>query len=155
MIEVFTSKDQIPLGLEVVLDNDAFFRMSGKIYDNDFVRNLLNSVDGAGYISTDVFKSRFYPHAATPRKFLSMGTKTLLNIMGCDTKCFTLAECGNNALQLLPELSKLVDGYVLWSNWYISLDEDWECSFRYKGNIFSSTLFFIKYLKEEADKCHL
>ena len=151
MIEIFTSKTQIPSDLEVIIDNDAFFRMSGRIYDNHFVRNLLSSIDGAGYISTNMFKSRFYPHAATPRKFLSMGTKTLLNIMGYSDKCFTLVECGNNVLQLLPELSRIVEGYVLWENWYISLDEDWECAFKYQDQIFSSALSFINYLKEEAD----
>jgi hypothetical protein len=112
-INIYTSKDKIPEGVEYVNQNDVFF---GGVLLNDtvVVQRILAEIDKATYNSEETFIGRSKKLGAIYKEHLSTGAKTLINIVTNQNTCFDLLECGFNCLNLLIDLSNQVDGNVLW-----------------------------------------
>lgn len=119
--------------------NDLYF--SGQILnDNDITRKVLKDIDNAEYNDVGTFIGRDASLGALNKEHLSTGCKTLVNIINNPDKCFSLAECGQNALQ---ELSFITDGYVLWENQMLFMLGDVACDLICDGQHYSSFKQFL------------
>lgn len=149
MLTVYVRKDEVPEDLQIIVYNDAYFNNHTFIGNTPLERKILKSIDGAEYINSKVFKSRFVTEGNIPKKFLSTGSKTLINIINHPEICFITKECGNNALNFLPEISQKCSGSILMENWLFSCNENYACDFCYKGKKYQRIVEFIKAVKEE------
>lgn len=108
-LRIYFNRSDVPTDLQIIDNNDIFFKGYSKIPDNPLVVDILRDIDGAVRDTDRTFFGRFAP-GALDKSFLSTGTKVLLNIIQHPDKCFNVIECGDNALIYL---SRFTDGYVL------------------------------------------
>lgn len=109
-LRVFMFKDEIPRGTYVHC-NDDFFDSNTSLADTQLCRRVLSEIDKAVFVSPVMFTGRTEGYGNLRKDYLSSGTKTLLNIISYPDKCFDVCECGNNVLELLPELTT---GMIFW-----------------------------------------
>ena len=108
-LNVYTSIEQIPAGINIIRSNDAVFNGATLLRNSELSNRILSSIDNAKFYSKDSFVSS--TGVLLSRDRLSTGTKTLLNILEFPDKCFDVIECGNNALSLLCLFN---EGNILW-----------------------------------------
>lgn len=149
MLTIYRTVEEIPSGIKLVRDNDAYFNAKSKLLDTELVKYILGRIDGAEYVSEYIFCSKNKKVGNLNKIYLSTGTKTLLNIINSDNVCFDLIECGINVLDLIPEFSLKVNGSVLWSNCFYPFEKDCDCDILYRGMKFSRTFDFMRALMEE------
>lgn len=149
MLSIYKTMEEIPKSTKFVKDNDAYFDAKSKLLHNELVIKILSEIDGASYVSEDVFSSKNSKVGNLNKIHLSTGTKTLMNIINFNHICFDVIECGINVLDLLPEISKKTDGCILWSNCMYPFVENYDCDILYKGTRFTKVFDFVKAVKEE------
>lgn len=108
MITVFKNKLDIPNNMEYIELNDLFFNQNTTALIDRRAEKFIETIDGAKLIGKYKILSRFDDVAIDIDK-LSVGCKTVLNVLYYPDKVFCLKECGNNALEILYNLEK---GYV-------------------------------------------
>ncbi len=108
MITVFKNKLDIPNNMEYIELNDLFFNQNTTALIDKRAEKFIETIDGAKLIGKYKILSRFDDVAIDIDK-LSVGCKTVLNVLYYPDKVFCLKECGNNALEILYNLEK---GYV-------------------------------------------
>ena len=108
MITVFKNKLDIPNNMEYIELNDLFFNQNTTTLIDRRAEKFIETIDGAKLIGKYKILSRFDDVAIDIDK-LSVGCKTVLNVLYYPDKVFCLKECGNNALEILYNLEK---GYV-------------------------------------------
>ena len=82
--------------------NDAWFNNHlQEIRFNKTEQKIIKSIDGVEYVDNGKFKSKFNSGTLIDASELSTGCKTALNIYTFKDKIFNLAECGDNALQVI------------------------------------------------------
>lgn len=126
-------------GTRYVDYNDMFFQ-SVSLRNTEITNVILQRIDKAHYASEDTFIGRDKALGALNKSLLSSGCKTLLNIAYNPDICFSLAECGPNALECLGILN---DGIVYWENPVLFLIKDTECNIEYNGELYSRYTDFL------------
>lgn len=108
MITIFKNKQDIPPTMEYVELNDLFFNQNTATRIDGRAEKFIEIIDRAKLVGKYRIKSRFDDIAVDIDK-LSVGCKTVLNVLYNPNKVFCLKECGNNALEALYGFEK---GYV-------------------------------------------
>lgn len=152
-LTIYLTRDDIPGYINYIQGNDAFFDALNAIQDNNVNRLILKSIDYAEYNDDLTFKDRTPSKSIQPKQFLSSGTKTLLNIINFnDDYCFSLCECGNNALCMLPHLTA---GFALWSDNFCAFDTNKyqdACDIVCNDKHFNSFIEFLSYIEDNPIK---
>ena len=120
MITIFKDKKDIPQDMEYVELNDLFFNQNTVSMIDERAEKIIKIIDDARLIGKYKICSRF-DEIALDIDRLSVGCKTVLNVLYYPDKVFCLKECGNNALEILYGL---VDGYVYSEYALIPFDMD-------------------------------
>lgn len=82
--------------------NDAWFdKYIDKIEVNDTMQKIIKKIDNVKYAGNKRIISKFEPDLAISMKELSTGCKTAINIAVFKDTIFSVAECGDNALQVI------------------------------------------------------
>jgi hypothetical protein len=150
-LTIYRKKPDIPEGIKLVRDNDAYFDAKTKLRDTALERLILKKIDYAKYNSDNTFIGREEKLGALNKNLLSTGTKTLLNIISSDHVCFDVVECGTNALDLLPKLSlENINGYILWESCMYPFSDNYACDIMYKGRHFKQVYDFMELINEEG-----
>lgn len=108
MITIFKNKNDIPQDIEYVELNDIYFNQNTASMLDDKAEKIIEIIDESKLISKYKICSRFDNITLDTDK-LSVGCKTVLNVIYNPDKVFCLKECGNNALEVLYGLTT---GYV-------------------------------------------
>lgn len=103
MITIFKNKNDIPQGVEYVELNDIYFNQNTARKLDDRAQNVIGIIDEVKLISKYKIYSKFNDIVLDVDK-LSVGCKTVLNVLYNPDKVFCLKECGNNALEVLYNL---------------------------------------------------
>lgn len=108
MITIFKTKKDIPQGMEYIELNDIYFNQNtaGKL--DERAHKIIEAIDEAKLISKYKISSKFNDTILDVDK-LSVGCKTVLNVLYNPDKVFCMKECGNNALEVLYAIA---EGYV-------------------------------------------
>jgi hypothetical protein len=134
-LKVYAAREEVPEGIEIIDYNDDFFNANTLLNNSEFEKVVLSSIDKARFQSAETFIGRTERFGGLSTFMLSTGSKTLLNIEKNPNICFNVCECGNNALCLLPLLSK---GNVLWENPVAVYRGSGKCDIEYKGKKFTN-----------------
>lgn len=97
MITIFKNKKDIPQDMEYVELNDLYFNQNTAAHLDDKAEWIINQIDEAVLVGKYKIRSRFDDMILDTDK-LSVGCKTVLNVVYNPNKVFCLKECGNNAL---------------------------------------------------------
>ena len=103
MITIFKNKNDIPQDMEYVELNDIYFNQNTARKLDDRASKVIGIIDEAKLISKYKICSKFDDIVLDVDK-LSVGCKTVLNVLYNPDKVFCLKECGNNALEALYNL---------------------------------------------------
>lgn len=136
-LKIITDKNDIQC--KYVDYNDIFFQ-SVPLIDSEITKRILSSIDRAEYASKDTFIGRDRTLGALNKALLSSGCKTLINIAYNPNICFSVAECGQNALK---ELACIHDGIIYWDKPMLFLLEDVECDIEHKGIHYTKYMDFL------------
>jgi len=142
---VYNSRECVPEKLRIVDNNGAFFDMHTMIPDTDLAKEILKTVDKAGYYSEQAFTSRTKEMGNLYRTCLSTGTKTLLNIITHPDICFNVTECGINAVDFFRYIT---NGIVLWPVINMFPEDDYEgCDIVYQDKHFTNIYEFLNFVR--------
>lgn len=103
MITIFKNKNDIPQDVEYVELNDIYFNHNTARKLDDRAQKVIGIIDQAKLIGKYKISSKFNNIILDVDK-LSVGCKTVLNVLYNPDKVFCLKECGNNALEVLYNL---------------------------------------------------
>lgn len=144
-LKIYMAKSDIPEEVRLIEINDTFFDVMTSLSDTPLVRKILSEIDNAQYASPLTFVGRNPEWGQLNKSMLSTGAKTLLNIIGHPDKCFNVCECGNNALQLIPEIKA---GNIYWQDPIVAYAGDGECDIVLHGKHYTD---FFELLQETMD----
>ena len=149
-LNIYRTKEELRKnGIECEMSNDLFFNKNTFINNNDFVKTILRKIDKADYYSDTMFVGRTKDWGNINKNHLSTGTKTLLNILSYPEKCFSLEECGSNALDFVP---KIKEGNVLWECIVLfPEDDDESCDIKYKGKKYTNIYDFLDDVRRDDE----
>lgn len=136
-LKIITNKSKIDS--KYVDYNDLYFQ-SMSLRNDDLTSEILKRIDKAHYASELTFTGRDEMLGALNKSLLSTGCKTLLNIIYNPSICFSVAECGPNALETL---SIIKDGIIYWERPVLFLTEDLSCDIEYDGNHYNCYMNFL------------
>ena len=105
MITIFKNKKDIPRDVEYVELNDIYFNQNTARKLDERAQKVIGIIDEAKLISKYKISSKFSDIVLDVDK-LSVGCKTVLNVLYNPNKVFCLKECGNNALEVLYNLEE-------------------------------------------------
>lgn len=108
MITIYKNLKDIPKDMEYIELNDVYFNQNTALKLDEKAEEIIKIIDGAKLISQFKIQSKFNDIVLDVDK-LSVGCKTVLNVMYNLDKVFCIKECGNNALEILYAFEK---GYV-------------------------------------------
>lgn len=108
MITIYRDKTDIPQGKIYVELNDIFFNQHTVSKLDERAASIVKKIDASKLISKYKIQSRFDDIVLNVDQ-LSVGCKTVLNVLYNPEIVFCLKECGNNALE---ELYSLENGAV-------------------------------------------
>lgn len=141
-LKIYAVEADVPKDMPFIWLNDPYFDGATLLKDDDFTRDVLLKIDKATRRTDDVFEPRTKELGGLYRCCLSTGTKTALNIAQHPDKCFSLAECGLNALELI--LTSLHEGNVLWTFNMLRLD-NLSCDVEMNGRHFTHLFDLMMY----------
>lgn len=105
LITIFKDKQDIPQTMEYIELNDVFFNQNTVTLIDGQAEKIIETIDNARLIGKYKIKSRFDGITIDIDR-LSVGCKTVLNVLYYPDKVFCLKECGNNALEMLYGFEK-------------------------------------------------
>lgn len=105
VITIFKNKNDIPQDVEYIELNDIYFNQNTARKLDDRAPEIIGIIDEAKLISQYKICSKFNDIVLDVDK-LSVGCKTVLNVLYNPDKVFCLKECGNNALEVLYKLEE-------------------------------------------------
>jgi len=135
--------------MEFIESSDLFFESQVLRHDNLTVQ-ILSDIDSATFLNQRLFTGRTKGAGYLPISCLSTGAKTVLSVLYNPDKCFSLDECGENAIR---ELFLVTEGHVLWQRPCIYGGRDKPCDLVFKGRQFKTVQSFREYLREEYNGC--
>lgn len=100
MITIFKDKKDIPQNMEYVELNDVFFNQNTATKLDERANQIIEEIDNSKLISQYKIRSRFDDITLDVAQ-LSVGCKTVLNVLYYPDKVFCMKECGDNALEVL------------------------------------------------------
>ena len=107
MIKVY-KKRTVPKDQKIIRINDVYFNNTTAQLLDDRAKEIIRQIDESELFDKYSIQSRFDGSKLNIDK-LSTGCKTVLNIMYNPDKIFDIAECGENALEVIYSLE---DGKV-------------------------------------------
>lgn len=147
-LNVYFSKADVPEKLRIIEKNDAYFNGGTTLADTPLVRQVLWEIDMARYCNDNGFYGRS-SNVALSRDRLSTGAKTLINIIQHPNVCFSVVECGGNALCFLQNIT---EGFVLWENPVVSVSHlSNPCDILCQGRHFTEFVNFLEYALTRED----
>lgn len=89
--------------IEYTRFNDVYFdkHITQINFENATIKKIIQNIDKVKYIGNYRVLSKFEKDTAISVRELSTGCKTALNIASFTDKIFSVAECGDNALQVI------------------------------------------------------
>lgn len=147
-LNIYRKRNEVPKGMKIVDVNDGFFDADTMIEDTELIREILRTIDKAEYDTEAVFNSRSDKFKHLNKACLSTGTKTLLNIISHPNRCFNVIECGNNALEFLPQIT---EGNILFEHPVVAFSGNETCDIMYKGVRYTDFYEFLQYVYEEEE----
>lgn len=139
-LTIITDKNQLNTSnLKFVDYNDIYFN-SVQLQNNETTEKILQHIDKAHYLSENTFLGRDKELGALNKTLLSTGCKTLLNILYNPDTCFSVAECGPNALE---SLSYINNGIAYWDKPVLFLIQDMECDIIHNNKHYSKFMDFL------------
>jgi hypothetical protein len=148
-LNVYLNKNELPVGIKYIKNNDLFFNGATIIDKSDFTALVLKTVDKAERVSDSTFIGRTSNFGSLFKNNLSTGTKTLLNIHSHPDICFDVLECGDNALEFLCDLHR---GNIVWSVPFINfLRDDESCDIQFRGRHFDNIIDFMDFSRGKGD----
>jgi len=83
--------------------SDAYFDkyMRQINFDSNSIRNIIKAIDNVEYIGYCSIRSKFDPNVGISVRELSTGCKTAINVISFPQEVFSVAGCGDNALQVI------------------------------------------------------
>ncbi len=106
-LTLYLGSEQIKENKGIVALNDIWFQNHIKeIRFGKEEREIVKEIDKVDYAKDGRFKSKFMEGTLIDSSELSTGCKTALNIYSFPDNIFNLAECGDNALQLIVNLKR-------------------------------------------------
>ncbi len=105
MITIFKDKKDIPSDKEYIELNDVFFNQNTVAKLDERANTIIEKIDNSKLLSKYKICSRFNDVILDIDR-LSVGCKTVLNVLYYPEKVFCLKECGNNALEEIYGLDK-------------------------------------------------
>lgn len=146
-LTIFTKKEDIPKNIKLVEQNDAYFNLYTKLHNTELENEILKVIDKAEFASEKTFIGRSKSFGGLYKECLSTGTKTLLNILNHKDVCFSLLECGDNAIDMLP---RITEGYVFWENPITVYLGEEDCEVEYRGRSYTNFYDVLKDIGEEV-----
>lgn len=144
-LNIYRNIEDIPKNIKYIDYNDLFFE-STQLNSDSLTSYILNTIDKATYNSPDTFIGRDKNLGALNKENLSTGCKTLLNIISNTDKCFNVAECGQNCLEMLAYIK---DGNILWKLPVLHCILDGKhCDINIDNKHFSNFDNFIEYIMD-------
>ena len=139
-LHIYTNLDEVKnAGKKFRLTNDIYFDANIQLKNTDIESFILDFVDNAKYVNKDYVSGKFSEYYEIDK--LSTGCKTLLNILHSPDKCFSVTECGNNALEALFSIR---DGNVLWEFPMLAFDlDDESCDVEFRGKNYTNVFDFL------------
>lgn len=134
--------------VKIIDSNDAYFDLYTKLKNTSLIQYILQNVDDAKYCTSSSFTSAGYGGISVPISCLSTGTKTLLNIIEHPDECFSLSECGQNALRVLPVIK---DGNAFCPDLGVALRENSDCDILCDGIRYTKFLDLLNYVRYQAN----
>lgn len=129
-LRIITNADELNKDTSKFVDyNDIYFQ-SITLKNDEITNKILQYIDKAHYSSENTFIGRDIALGALNKTLLSTGCKTLINIAYNPKVCFSVAECGPNALEAL---SFIDNGIVYWENPILFLTHDIKCNIEYNN----------------------
>lgn len=123
-LNVYTDKSLVKGS--IIYQNDLYFNGSTYLSNKGLCPLVLSEIDSATYASSTLFYSRQgVEYGSRDKRMLSTGTKTLLNIINHPLECFSLKECGSNALDFLHNID---EGNALWDDGLVFYAGDDACN---------------------------
>ncbi len=119
MITVYKKKG-IPKDLELIRVNDIYFNKYTAALLDEKAKQIIRKIDGSDMLDKFSIGSRFDGSKLNIDK-LSTGCKTTLNVLYNPDKIFDIAECGDNALDVIYSLD---NGKIYCDYPMISFDMD-------------------------------
>lgn len=141
-LHIYTKKSEVPKNLKLILNNDRFFDSRTSLDTSELCTDILKTVDEAIYASPTSFIGREKHLSGLNKNCLSTGTKTLLNIISNPDLCFTVVECGQNALDFLPQIR---DGHILWEMPVLAYAGEEDCDIEFKGKRYTNFYDLLNY----------
>lgn len=138
-LHVYLRREDVPVGMNIIEENDAFFDGMTLLQKDAVTESVLRDIDGAEYNSQDTFIGREQWLGALNKSYLSTGAKTILNIKEYPERCFSVIECGNNALK---ELSLLHDGHVFFAGRVCASGKELPCDIEMNGKRYDDFIEF-------------
>ena len=99
MITVY-KKNTLPEGVEIIRVNDVFFNKYTAVMLDERAKDVIRKIDMGEMLTKYSFASRF-DGSKLNVDMLSTGCKSALNIMYNPDRIFDVAECGENALEVI------------------------------------------------------
>lgn len=147
-LNIYRKREEVPEGMKIVDVNDGFFDADTMLEDTELVREILQRIDKAEYNTEAVFNSRSDKFKYLNKACLSTGTKTLLNIISHPDRCFNVIECGNNALEILPQIT---EGNILFEYPVVAFSGKGTCDIMYRGKHYVDFYEFLQQVYEEEE----
>lgn len=148
-LHIYHHKKDIPETVKYIACNDVFFNGATTIPDTEFATKVLSAIDQAKRVTATTFEPRVKDFGNLFIEHLSTGCKTLLNIISHPEMCFNVNECGNNALQFLPEIT---EGSIYWRVPSCLYKGDGACDIIFCGKHFTDFYDFLDYCREEINE---
>ena len=143
-LKIYTRKKDIPKGTRCEICNDRYFK-GMELHNDEVTKKILKEIDNAYYYSSRAFIDRGKSPGAIDIDQLSTGCKTLLNIVYNPETCFSLIECGHNALE--AALTILSQGIALWEYPSFIVTNIKECNVEIDGRKFTNTMQVARYFE--------
>lgn len=138
-LHVYLDKKDIPAGLSLIRENDVFFNGMTCLQNDDVTCRILHDIDDAVYNSKDTIIGKKRSLGALNKSYLSTGAKTILNVKEHPERCFSLLECGNNALKLLHLLT---EGHVFLDGRLCISGKRFSCDIEFGGKLYTDFIEF-------------
>lgn len=129
---LYDSYDEVPVGVEIIKENDIFFNRYSDLRNEEFILRVLKDIEQCERVSDErAISLRVGEGVPIYLSELSTGGKTAINTYEYPDKCFDLLECGDNATWII--LSGIRNGNVVGFVGSVTVDEGLECDVIYHG----------------------
>lgn len=126
--------------VEVIRNTTKYFDENLRLLDTENVRDIMMSIDGAGYLNESTFQNNKPPVCSCDRRYLSSGCKAVLCLELCKDKCFMHTACGANAVY---RMLRMTSGHMIYVGAQWMPEYGNSCDIVYRGRKFKNIKSFL------------